>query len=72
MEIKITYTGGLDTELDKKKTKFFKSLDYDFTGSGMEIETQIRDIGFEKAKGYKTAVDPHDSSKGNKFVRTNN
>ena len=26
MEIKITYTGGLDTELDKKKTKFFKNI----------------------------------------------
>ena len=70
MKVKITYTGGLNPQLDKKVIKFFENLDYEWTGSGMETQTQIRDITFIKT-GYVTAVDPKDPSKGNKFVSTN-
>ena len=47
-KIKVTYTDGLDTELDKKIEKFFEGLGFGFTGSGMEIKSQIRDITFEE------------------------
>ena len=50
-KIKVTYTGGLDTGLDKKIRKFFERIGYRWTGQGMEIKTQIRDITFEDLKG---------------------
>ena len=53
MKIKITYTGGLDKSLDKKIEKFFEGLGYEFTGSGMMIAEQIRDITFERTEGMK-------------------
>lgn len=47
-KIKVTYTEGLDTELDKKIEEFFVRLGFGFTGSGMELKTHIRDITFEE------------------------
>lgn len=50
MKLKVTYTGGLDSKLDKKICSFFEGLGFEWRGQGMETETQIRDIAFEKPK----------------------
>lgn len=48
MELKIVYTGGLKQKLDKKITKFFESIGFEWTGQGMEVNSQKRDIVFKK------------------------
>lgn len=46
--LKVVYTGGIDTVLDKSIRTYFESLGFEWTGQGMEIETQKRDISFIK------------------------
>ena len=50
-KLTVEYTGGLDGELDKKIRNFFKELGWNWIGQGMEIETQIREIVFERKEG---------------------
>ncbi len=46
--IKYKLPYSIDNELDKKIDKFFKSLGYKWTGSGISIHDNIRDISFIK------------------------
>lgn len=53
MDIQVIYDGGLNKELDKKIQTFFEGLGYEWTGQGMQTETQIRDITFKKLEEGK-------------------
>jgi hypothetical protein len=44
--MKITYTGGLDEDLDKLLEIYLKAKGYELAGRGMVIESQIRDLEF--------------------------
>ena len=55
MKIKITYTGGIDRDLDRKILDFFEGLGFVWTGQGIELENHIRDIAFEKVEEVNAA-----------------
>ena len=46
--IKYRVAYSIDNELDKKIDKFFKTLGYKWTGSGISVHDNIRDISFTK------------------------
>ena len=49
-DLKIQYKieQNIDSVLDKKIDKFFKTLGYKWTGSGISVHDNIRDISFTK------------------------
>jgi len=46
--IKYKEEQSIDREMDKKIEAFFKTLGYKWTGSGISIPGEIRDIRFTK------------------------
>uniref|UniRef100_A0A6H2A0Z4 Uncharacterized protein n=1 Tax=viral metagenome TaxID=1070528 RepID=A0A6H2A0Z4_9ZZZZ len=48
--MKVFYSGGLNEELDKAIVDCLKEFGYKRWASGMEIESQVRDLVFDKGK----------------------
>ena len=56
IRVKVTYHEepkgemALNLELDKKINAFFKSIGFEWTGQGFNMETYVRDMGFESGE----------------------
>lgn len=46
--VKYKIEESIDSELDKKIEKFLKTLGYRWSGSGIHVQENIRDIAFKK------------------------
>jgi len=49
-KLKIEYSGELNMELDAELEESMKKLGWELEGSGFDLRTKIRDLGFYKHK----------------------
>lgn len=49
----VTYTGGLNSELERELLDFLSKHEFNFVGSVMDIKEQIRELEFE-SKYFKS------------------